>query len=91
MPKLDEQPGVPEVYVAVTLTKDGGERFAEASGANVERRLAILIDGIVNSAPVVKTRISGGRISITMGGGDPADQLDRARKLADGLIRAANR
>jgi preprotein translocase subunit SecY len=85
MPSTSEASGLPEVYVLVTLTPEAGERFADATEAHVEERIAIVVDGRVNSVPVVKTRIAGGRISITMGRGDPEKQLADAKKLARGL------
>jgi SecY len=77
--------GPPSYYVAVTLSSDAAKRFEAATREWTERRLAILIDGEINSAPVVKTAIGGGHISITMGQGDPAQQLKKAKQLARGL------
>lgn len=77
--------GLPDVYVAVTLGEAGAVRFEEATGAWVGRRLAILVDDRVSSAPVVRTRIAGGRISITMGQAEPDRQLAEAKKLAHEL------
>jgi preprotein translocase subunit SecD len=51
----------------------------------VQRRLAILVDGRVDSAPVVKSEIGGGRLTITMGAGEPEKQLADARRLAASL------
>jgi preprotein translocase subunit SecD len=47
----------------------------------VQRRFAIILDDVINSAPVIKTKIGGGRASITMGAGDPDQQLQNAEKL----------
>ncbi len=51
------------------------------TGANVNRRFAIILDEIVDSAPVIRTKIGGGRASITMGAGDPEKQLHDANQL----------
>jgi preprotein translocase subunit SecD len=68
-------------YVALTFTEAGGERFEEVTGANVKRRFAIILDGKVESAPVIQTRIAGGHASITLGASDNESQLEEARKL----------
>ncbi|MCP4659184.1 MAG: protein translocase subunit SecD [bacterium] len=47
-----------EPTVQFTLTHEGGRKFGEVSGANVGRQLAIILDGIVISAPVLESRIT---------------------------------
>jgi len=78
---IDQRSGMPEVYVGITFNPTGADRFEEVTGANVNRRFAIILDDIVNSAPVIKTKIGGGKASITMGAGDPDTQLKNAEKL----------
>jgi len=60
---LDQRSGIPEVYVAITLTPQGGERFRMLTAERVNQRIAIVLNGRVNSAPVVRTEIGGGRMS----------------------------
>jgi preprotein translocase subunit SecD len=72
--------------VRVELTPDGGRRFEEFTGANIKRRLAILVDGRVASAPVILSRIPGGIISITMGAGDRDQQRADAERLVHDLL-----
>jgi protein-export membrane protein SecD len=55
--------GEPEI--AFDLTPAGGDLFASITEENVKRRLAIILDGVVQSAPVIKDRIGGGRGVIT--------------------------
>lgn len=64
-------------YVAITLTSAGGTLFERITGENVGRRLAIVLDGKVQSAPVIQDRIGGGRAVITGN-----FTLDEARDLA---------
>ncbi|MEI7541925.1 MAG: protein translocase subunit SecD [bacterium] len=52
------QSGVPVVWFK--FSPEGGQRFAEITGDNVGKRLAIILDDKVYSDPVIKTRISGG-------------------------------
>jgi preprotein translocase subunit SecD len=47
-----------EPVVRFYLSKEAGRIFGEATGANVGRRLAIVLDGKVQSAPTVQSRIT---------------------------------
>ena len=78
---VNTQSGMPEVYVSITFSPAGADRFEEVTGANIQRRFAIILDDVINSAPVIKSKIGGGRASITMGAGDPDTQLKNAEKL----------
>jgi preprotein translocase subunit SecD len=81
---IDEMSGSPRVDLV--FTADGGQRFAELTRGLVQRRLAIVLDGRVLSAPVVMEEIDGGRAMVTMGGGGSAGtQLAEARALAVAL------
>src|SRR5215468_475656 len=52
-------------YVELILNSTGARLFEQITGANVKRRLAIVLDNRVYSAPVIQERIGGGRASIT--------------------------
>ncbi len=52
-------------YVSVDLDQRGARIFDALTAENVGRRLAIILDNTVYSAPVIKERISGGKVSIT--------------------------
>ncbi len=52
-------------YVAMTFNTRGARLFEELTAANVKKRMAIVLDGTVHSAPVIQERIAGGRASIT--------------------------
>ena len=55
--------GEPEIHF--TLDSKGAERFAEITRNNVHRRLAIVLDGVLYSAPVIQSPIEGGSGQIT--------------------------
>ena len=59
-------PGGPPVQpvVALTLTDEGAERFAEATGRLINQQISIWLDGERISAPVVRQRITGGQATI---------------------------
>jgi len=52
-------------YVAVDLDARGAQTFDALTSENVGRRLAIILDGTVYSAPVIKERIPAGHVQIT--------------------------
>ena len=54
-----------EPYVSIAFNEMGGKRFEEITGANVKKRLAIILDNTVYSAPVIQEKISGGNAQIS--------------------------
>lgn len=51
--------------VNLKFNREGAKLFDEATTANVGKQIAILLDGVVISAPVVQERISGGEAQIS--------------------------
>lgn len=51
--------------VSLTLTSEGAQRFARITGANIDKRLAIVLDGMVFSAPVIRSKIPNGKADIS--------------------------
>jgi preprotein translocase subunit SecD len=50
--------------VSFTLSNEGGRKFGKVSGENIGRQLAIILDGKVQSAPTLESRITTeGRIT----------------------------
>jgi len=54
-----------EPYVSLSFDSRGARLFGQITGANIKKRLAIVLDGVVNSAPVIQDKITGGRAQIT--------------------------
>jgi len=52
-------------YVLVTFDAKGSREFDRITAENVKKRMAIVLDNTVYSAPVIQERISGGRAQIT--------------------------
>ncbi len=50
--------------VSMTMNSEGATDWARITGANIEKRIAIMLDGVVFSAPVVRNKITGGRSQI---------------------------
>jgi preprotein translocase subunit SecD len=53
-----------EPYVELSFSRQGGRIFEQVTSENVGRRLAILLDGKVFSAPVIREAIAGGQAII---------------------------
>jgi preprotein translocase subunit SecD len=54
-----------EPYVSLSFDSRGARLFEQITGANIKKRLAIVLDDVVNSAPVIQDKIAGGRAQIT--------------------------
>jgi preprotein translocase subunit SecD len=54
-----------EPYVSIDFDKKGARDFERITGENVKKRLAIVLDNKVYSAPVIQEKISGGKARIT--------------------------
>jgi SecD/SecF fusion protein len=76
-----------EPYVSMELNRRGATEFGRITGENVKRRLAIILDGVVRSAPVIQERIGGGRCQIT-GSYTPDEAHDLAIVLRAGALPA---
>jgi preprotein translocase subunit SecD len=76
-----------EPYVAMEFTDVGAKLFEQITGANVKKRLAIILDNNVYSAPVIQERIAGGRAQIT-GRFDTKEAGDLAIVLRSGALPA---
>ncbi len=70
-----------EPYVSLSFNNLGTRLFAELTKANVGKRLAILLDGNVSKAPVIKSEIPSGEAQITLGYGDYQALLKEAEDL----------
>lgn len=68
-------------HVRMEFTPLGGDRFEDITGRNIKRRFAIILDAKVESSPVIQTKIPGGIATITMGSGNPEQQLADSKKL----------
>jgi len=73
--------------VELILNTTGARQFEQITAANVKRRLAIVLDNRVYSAPVIQERIAGGRASIT-GNFDLKEARDLAIILRAGALPA---
>ena len=52
-------------YVSIEFDAKGGREFERITSENVKKRMAVVLDNTIYSAPVIQERISGGRAQIT--------------------------
>lgn len=67
--------------VQIEFGSRGAETFGRITGANVKRRMAIVLDDVVESAPMINERIAGGRCQISLGFGSPQQVQQEAAAL----------
>ncbi len=73
--QIDNQTNEP--VVSIEFDREGARLFGEATAANVGRRLAIVLDDTIYSAPVIREKIPGGKAQISGRFG-----MEEARDLA---------
>jgi protein-export membrane protein SecD len=79
--QIDPQKNQP--YVSMEFKSSGAKKFEETTGANIGRRMAVVLDGNVYSAPMIQAKIAGGQAQITLGGGANFNKvMAEARDLA---------
>lgn len=78
---LSNDSGLGGWAVHIQMDPTGAGIFERTTRDNVQKRFAIILDGKVESAPVILGEIGGGSARITMGGGGMQQQLDDATKL----------
>jgi len=78
--QIDQQKNEP--YVSLEFKASGAKIFEELTGENVGRRMAVILDGNVYSAPSIREKIGGGRAQITLGAGGFNKMMKEARDLA---------
>ncbi len=84
-PKMDTQNN--QTIVSFTLDRVGAKRFGKATSAGIGKQLAIVLDGKIISAPVVRDTIASGAGQIT-GGFTFQSATDLALLLRSGALPA---
>jgi len=76
-----------EYAVTLKFNNKGARKFDRLTAAHVGERFAIILEGVVKSAPVIRERIPGGTAQIT-GGFTPEEAHDLAIVLRAGALPA---
>jgi len=69
-------PNFNQPIVTMNMNSEGSRDWARITGANVNKRMAIVLDNAVFSAPVIRGKITGGRSQI-----EGMENIDEARLL----------
>lgn len=86
--QFDHLTGKPEV--SMTMNADGARRWSAITKANIDRAVAIVLDGLVYTSPRINGQIDGGQSSIT-GSFTIEDTKDLANTLKSGRMPAPAR
>lgn len=81
-------PEQPQPYVVLDFSPTGKQIFAELTTKNVGRRMAIVLEDIVDSAPVINEPITGGTAQITMGGSRTREEMLRDANQLSLVLKA---
>ena len=82
------QYGQPEV--ALRFNSLGASRFKQITGKNVGRRMAVVLDKVIKTAPNIQTEIGNGEAVITLGGQrDREKSMDEAKMISTALRAGA--
>ncbi|KYG65068.1 preprotein translocase subunit SecD [Bdellovibrio bacteriovorus] len=81
-----DQYGAPQV--SLHFNSAGSNKFADLTGNNVNRQMAIVLDKVVKSAPSIRDRIAGGQAVITLGGGRDRNGMMEEAKMISTALRA---
>ncbi len=85
---FNQQPGRTEQVVNMEMNAEGAKAWARLTKENIGRSIAIVLDGMVYSAPNVQGEITGGQSSIT-GNFTPEEAKDLANVLKSGKMAAS--
>lgn len=78
---LDPQSG--GALVSFQMNPRGAVQFGEVTERNLHKRMAIILDEVVHSAPQIQSKIGEGRGQITLGrGGNQQDIMKEAKDLS---------
>jgi preprotein translocase subunit SecD len=83
-PSVSGESGLPDIQFSLTPT--GAQKFGLATGNNVGRRLAVILDGAVESAPVINSRITDS--GVIQGTFSQQEADDLAKVLRAGALPA---
>lgn len=80
--------GAPEV--AIRFNAAGANKFKDLTASHIGKRMAVVLDKVVKTAPVIQSQIGDGRAVITLGGGrDRERSMDEAKMISTSLRAGA--
>ncbi len=82
------QYGAPEV--SLRFNSAGAQKFKELTQKNIGRRMAVVLDKVIKTAPNIQTEISNGQAVITLGSAQNRDQQMAEAKMIATSLRAGS-
>ena len=82
---LEFDPNTREPKVLLSFNSDGTKLFAEITKKNIDKRVAIYLDGLAISVPVVRTEITDGQAVIS-GAFNPQEARTLVNRLNSGAL-----
>lgn len=79
--------GEPEV--ALRFNPTGAAKFADLTGSNINKQMAVVLDKVVKTAPSINGKIPNGEARITLGRGNVQDTMEEAKLIATALRAGA--
>ncbi len=77
--QVQVEDGMPRV--TMSFDKAGAKLFGDMTSQNIGKQLAIVLDGVVMSAPAIRSAIYGGNAQIELGFGDYDQIMEEAKQL----------
>ncbi|MGZ5280164.1 MAG: SecDF P1 head subdomain-containing protein, partial [Pseudobdellovibrionaceae bacterium] len=81
-----DQYGAPEV--ALSFNSLGASKFKNLTAANIRKRMAVVLDRVVKTAPVIQVEIGTGSAVITLGGSRNRETSMEEAKMISTALRA---
>ncbi len=81
-----DQYGAPEV--SLRFNSLGASKFKNLTAANIHKRMAVVLDRVVKTAPVIQVEIGTGSAVITLGGGRNRETSMEEAKMISTALRA---
>jgi len=78
---VSQNPQTAEIEVNVSMTSDGAKAWGAYTTQSIGKQVAIVLDGVVKSAPVVRSAITDGQTAIS--GGFTADEAKRLKTVLE--------
>lgn len=78
---VSQNPQTAEIEVNVSMTSDGAKAWGTYTSRSIGKQVAIVLDGVVKSAPVVRSAITDGQTAIS--GGFTADEAKRLKTVLE--------
>ncbi len=78
---VSQNPQTAEIEVNVTMTSEGARAWGTYTTRSIGKQVAIVLDGVVKSAPVVRSAITDGQTAIS--GGFTADEAKRLKTVLE--------